>query len=144
VNPLAKHPRDLQDDSQKDFPNKVAGSNLKLFEPGRPIVDDAAILIGVASYSGLDLELLDKVDQSVPQWSDRFKIYVFDIASFNSLEDLQACLFGDRFWHLSPEPKRWPPVRQTPIVLVSMAHQAIEFRQGVGPCEQLLADLNVL
>ncbi len=71
-NPSARHPRELQADSAKNFPNKVASSKLKLLQPGRPITEDAVILIGVGSYSVLDLELLDRLDQSALRWSDQF------------------------------------------------------------------------
>jgi len=143
-NPSAKHPRELQEDSVKKFPNEVASSNLKLLQPGSVVTDEAVILIGVASYSVFDLQLLDKVDQSAPLWSHRFKIYVFDIATFNTFDDLRSCLFGARFWLTWPDHKHWPPIQQTPIVLVLKAHDAFEFRQGVGPCQRLLADLGVL
>jgi hypothetical protein len=143
-NPSARHPRELQDDSAKKFPSTVAGSNLKLLHPGHAITDDAVILIGVASYSVLDLELLDRVDQGVSRRSPRFKIYVFDMAAFSTFEDLEVGLHSAGLSFIWPHHKQWPPVRQTPIVLVSMAHQAIEFRQGVGPCQRLLEDLGVL
>ncbi len=143
-NPSARHPRELQADSAKNFPNKVASSKLKLLQPGRPITEDAVILIGVASYSVLDLELLDRLDQSALRWSDQFSIYVFDIANLKSIEDLHFYLFSVPFWFTWPEYRQWLPVQQTPIVLVLKAHEAIEFRQGVGPCQRLLEDLNVL
>ncbi len=143
-NPSAKHPRELQEDSVTKFPNEVASSNLKLLQPGSVVTDDAVILIGVASYSVFDLQLLDKVDQSAHLWSHRFKIYVFDIATFDTVDDLQSCLFGARFWLTCPDHRNWPPIRQTPIVLVLKAHDAIEFRQGVEPCQRLLAELGVL
>jgi hypothetical protein len=143
-NPSARHPRKLQADSAKNFPTKVASSKLKLLQLGHPIPEDAVILIGVASYSVLDLELLDSLDQSTLRWSDQFSIYVFDIANLKSIEDLQLYLFIVPFWFTRPEYRQWLPVKQTPIILVLKAHEAIEFTQGVGPCQRLLEDLNVL
>jgi hypothetical protein len=122
----------------------VASSTLKLLQPGRPISEDGVILIGVASYAVLDLELLDRLDQSTLRWSGQFSIYVFDIANLRSIDDLQFYLMSVPSWFSPPGFKQWLEIKQRPIVLVSKAHEAIEFRQGVGPCQRLLEDLNVL
>jgi hypothetical protein len=143
-NPTAKHPRELQDDSARRFPGQVDSSNLKLLKPWPLMTGDAVVLIGVASYSLLDLELLDRVNQSFSRWRDRFTIYTFDIATYNNFDDLKSFLFSGPFWLSCPDPRQWPPVQQTPIALVLKAHKAIEFTQGVGLCQRLLEDMGVL
>jgi hypothetical protein len=143
-NPSARHPRELQADSATKFPEMVASSKLKLLKPLSPITEDAVLLIGVASYSVLDLELLDRLAQNAHQWSDQFSIYVTDLATVHSIEDLQLYFFTPPFWFSRPECSEWPPVKQTPIVVVLKADAVVEFRQGVGPCQRLLEDLNVL
>jgi hypothetical protein len=100
----------------------VASSTLKLLQPGRPISEDGVILIGVASYAVLDLELLDRLDQSTLRWSGQFSIYVFDIANLRSIEALQFYLLSVPLWSSPPGYKQWLGVKQTPIVLVLKAH----------------------
>jgi hypothetical protein len=143
-NPSARHPRELQSDSAKHFPYKVSSSKLELLQPSRLITDDAVILIGVASYSALDLELLDILDQSAPLWSNRFRIYVFDITACTSFADLEARLFGPPNSFARPIHRQSLTINQTPIALAVKANETIEFRQGVGPCRRLLEDLNVI
>jgi len=144
-NPSARHPRELQSDSAKVFSDAVASSKLRMISQPCPIRDDAFIVIGVASYSILDLDLLDGLNRSFDLWHADYNVYVFDVLRCKSrleldhfLRDIAPGWFSD---HAAPE---LVSLQQTPIVLIFKRDHAVTVSQGVGPTRRMLEDLHLL
>jgi hypothetical protein len=88
------------------FPDEVAVSNLRLWQPGNAVpTTGKRFLIGVATYSVYDMRLLDVVDEFLGQGkSGLFQVDVFSVAQCKSQED-----FGKYISDLGT-------VLQTPVV----------------------------
>jgi hypothetical protein len=125
-------PPELQATAARDFSSLVNKSNLKLASENFPIGDESFALIGVASYSPLELEMLDEVDSRFDQWKSSGCVYVFDIASFKRHADLQeflatACLDSD-YGAACSLPQQF---EQTPILVLVKSRKLIAFQQGL-------------
>jgi len=119
-------PPTLQSEAAKNFANLVAKSHLKLRKPCATIREDSFVIIGAASYSPLELELLDEINDRFDQWKFRGNVYVFDIATCQGLQDLDAY-----FRHFPSMPILPRPIEQTPILAIFQSGQVVDFQQGL-------------
>jgi hypothetical protein len=80
-------PGDQQRKANLLFPELVSRSSMHLWKPGDPI--DAAgrrLLVGVATYSPRDLELLDRLEEYLRVWSAE-RVDVFNIDDCKAQDD---------------------------------------------------------
>jgi hypothetical protein len=93
----AKNSAAAQDESDKRFPSAVESSRLLVWRPGDLLPTQGThILIGVATWSGYDLELLEVLDDALicPSCDNPIPVvHVFNIAGL-SLADLEQVIPG--------------------------------------------------
>jgi hypothetical protein len=87
-----KPPADAQAKAHEDFPTRVSQSRLKLRSPGEPIPGTGRhFIIGVATYSAPELELLDKVEASLAKAKpETVDVEVFDVLACKTMSDFAA------------------------------------------------------
>jgi hypothetical protein len=92
--------------ADRQFPKLVAASPLHLWRSGDPIIfkDNVRTLIGVATWSGYDMRLLDVIAEALPRQADPLLVDVFNTADCQRAED---------FARYIPELQE---VSQTPVV----------------------------
>lgn len=91
-----KSPADAQAKAHQDFPGRVSRSRLKLRLPGEPVPGTGRhFIIGVASYSAPELELLDKLEAFLGQGEpEAMDVEVFDVLACKAMSDLAAFIPG--------------------------------------------------
>lgn len=132
-------PPELQAAAARDFSSLVDKSHLTLASENLPIADESFALIGIASYSPLELEMLDEVDSQFDQWKSIGNVYVFDIASFQRQALLQeflvtACRHAD----LSSSCSLSKPIEQTPVLVLVKSRKLIAVQQGLACTRNVL------
>jgi hypothetical protein len=107
--------------ADRQFPESVAASPFRLWRPGDPISEhDVRYLIGVATWSGYDMRLLDVIAEALRRNSvDPPAIDVFNMADCQRAED-----FASYF------PPRNEAILQTPAVGFWHNGQFAAFWQG--------------
>ena len=101
-------PADLQSRAQQSFPSRVAQSHLSMRKPCNPIPSTGVfIVIGVASYSPMELQLLDDVDAAHHNWHNHAQVAVFDVLDCQTTADFERYLPGIGLVAQSPVVAIW-------------------------------------
>lgn len=127
-----RSPAELQDDAASSFSAYVAKSNLRERRPSEPISKRKHVILGVASYSPQELELLDEIDANHARWKHAYTVYVFDVSGCQSMSDLERYLPGSQ------------NVDQTPIVGVWPGNGRARLSTGLRATHDLLESFNLL
>ncbi|HJT76734.1 MAG TPA: hypothetical protein VJ739_05985 [Gemmataceae bacterium] len=79
---------------EREFPAAVAGSSLRLWRPGDPLSDHGTrILIGIATWSGYDMRLLDVVEEGMARGSAP-AVAVFNTSDCRTQDDFNKYVPG--------------------------------------------------
>lgn len=102
-------PGEAQQRARSLLPGRVAQSSLLWWSPDTPLPDaPELLLVGVAVWSGYDMNLLDHLDQAV---ASRVRpdtaVYVFDADSCTSADDFERIIPGIGFVHHTPVVGYW-------------------------------------
>jgi hypothetical protein len=91
------------------LPARVEQSSLRWWSPGGALPEDARfLLVGVAVWSGYDMNLLDHLDGAVTAGTrPDTTAYVFDADWAASPEDFEALMPGIGFVHHTPVVGYW-------------------------------------
>ena len=102
-------PGAAQELARRQFPGRVAESALCWRVPGQPLPQvDEFLLIGVAVWSGYDLNMLDHLNTAVAGGvRPHVLAYVFDADSCNSPDEFEAIFPGIGFVHHTPVVGHW-------------------------------------
>jgi hypothetical protein len=86
------------------LPDRVTQPSLRWWSPDQPLPDDARfLLVGVAVWSGYDMNMLDHLDRAVAAGRrPDTPVYVFDTDAVSSREEFEAFLPGIGFVHHTP------------------------------------------
>jgi hypothetical protein len=77
------------------FPSAVAGSPLRLWSPGDPIPRQGQwLLVGVATWSAHDMQLLDAVSQALEGGPTGLAVSVFNVANCQSADAFEVYVPG--------------------------------------------------
>ncbi|HET6882472.1 MAG TPA: hypothetical protein VFI31_20060 [Pirellulales bacterium] len=88
-------PADLQFRAQQSFPSRVSQSHLLMRKPCSPIPNTGIfVVIGAASYSPMELQLLDDVDAAHLNWHNQAQVAVFDVLDCQTTADFEKYLPG--------------------------------------------------
>ena len=114
---------DVRDDpmwADRRFPELVAASPFRLWRPGEPVAAKGfRVLIGVATWSGYDMRLLDAIVEAYSRYPlDLPTIDVFNIADCRNAEEFARYFPGQN------------EVVQTPVVGFWRDAQFYSFGQG--------------
>src|SRR6266851_3317599 len=89
-NPNHREPGLLQSEARRLFPTIVTKSHLEKRAPGDPVPSRGQyVIIGVATYSRDDLQLLDDVEAAHPKWGQTSRVVVFDLMDCKDMEDVR-------------------------------------------------------
>jgi len=146
-NPNKIEPGKLQADARKDFPGAVRGSHLKLFRKGHCLPHPGKyVLIGVATYSPEELELLDQVNAAHTDWPSSGTVAVF-----NLLECQNPCQVLEYYGHPPLPPSTGTSGRdsfgqplQSPVVGIWDGPQFIALVAGLHEAQRLLREQQFL
>jgi hypothetical protein len=100
---------EVQDRARRVLPARVEQSSLRWWSPGGALPEHARfLLVGVAVWSGYDMNLLDHLDSAVTAGiqSDT-TVYVFDADWATSPEDFESLMPGISFVHHTPVVGYW-------------------------------------
>lgn len=102
-------PGEAQDLARRLLPDRVQESSLGWWTPGQPRPDDdRVLLVGVAVWSGYDLNLLEHLNAAVASGSrPDVRVYVFDTDSVRSAEDFERIVPGIGSVHHTPVVGFW-------------------------------------
>lgn len=102
-------PGQQQQRAAEQFPSLVQSSHMKLWQPGRdlPLNGAEVVWIGVASYSVLDLELLDAIEAKLTREGQNETIYLFDLSAFPDFKDFEKVLPGIGSVYQTPVVGSW-------------------------------------
>jgi hypothetical protein len=94
------------DDSDRAFDMAAAQSHLRSWKPGAPITDRGTrVLVGVATWSGYDMRLLDVIDEALGrQDGEAPRVEVFNASYLPNQDVFEQYIPG------------LPPVFHTPVV----------------------------
>jgi hypothetical protein len=124
-------PGPLQTRARKQFPSVVRKSHLKLYLPGSQVPSSRKYaLIGIATYSSLELQLLDELEATYPQLSG--EVAVFDLMGCSNLCDIRD--------HLP----MFAVVRQTPVVAIWDKGRLIASQTGLRMTREALQSAGFL
>lgn len=94
ANPKHIEPGILQSDARKAFPGVVAASHLQVRKRAVNVPASGIFaIIGVATYSPKDLQLLDDVETGHPHWENRLRVAVFDVADCKDAAEVGQLLW---------------------------------------------------
>ena len=102
-------PGEAQQRARSSLPNRVAQSALRWWSPDQPLPSAPQfLLVGVAVWSGYDLNLLDHLDRAVTAGiRPETPVYVFDADACTSPEQYEAIMPGIGFVHHTPAVGYW-------------------------------------
>lgn len=119
---------ELQASAQGRFPEMVQNSSLSLRRIGDEMAADKIVaIIGIATWSPLELQLLDEINDSYPMWSGSREVFVFDLAACKDYADAVA--------HLSHPPNSIA----TPMLIIRKDREIIGSSVGI-PSRMLLGE----
>ncbi len=123
----------VQDDptwADRRFPDLVAASPFHLWQPGDPIPEhDGRYLIGVATWSGYDMRLLDVIAEALRQDSiDPPAIEVFNTADCPHQQDFDRYISGIGIVLHTPVVGFW---NNGQLACFEQGHAAREFLAGI-------------
>jgi hypothetical protein len=121
-------PGEVQKRAREQLPARVGESSLRWWSLNRPLPSDPRfLLVGVAVWSGYDMNLLDHLNRVVVAGLDpHLPVYVFDADSVGSAAQLEAILPGIGVVHHTPIVGYWEDGR-----LVEKARQIVARRFGI-------------
>lgn len=102
-NPSGRLPADVQAEAEREFTHRIRSSQFRLRDPAEPVPNGTYVVIGVATYSPLELGLLDEV--AARSLSAGMRIDVFSTRQCASMDDFRRFVPG-----LNCE------IRQTPVL----------------------------
>ena len=124
-------PGPLQTRARKQFPSVVQKSHLKPYMPGSEIPSSGKYaILGIATYSPLELQLLDDLEAISPQW-------VGEVAVFDLMECSDHC---DMRNHLP----MFAVIRQTPVVAIWDKGELIASQTGLRMTREALQNAGFL
>jgi hypothetical protein len=102
-------PGEAQQRARSHLPNRVAHSSLRWWSSDQPLPNSSQfLLVGVAVWSGYDLNLLDLLDGAVAAGSrPNTPVYIFDADACTSQEQFEAIIPGIGFVHHTPVVGYW-------------------------------------
>jgi hypothetical protein len=102
-------PGEAQQHARRLLPDRVAQSSLRWWSPDRALPDSPRfLLIGVAVWSGYDMNLLDHLDRAIAGGArPDTPVYVFDADACASPEAFEAIVLGIGFVHHTPVVGYW-------------------------------------
>jgi hypothetical protein len=132
-NPTGREPGPLQANARQLFTSVLERSHLKPRLPGAPVPDEGEyVILGVASYSPDELQLLDEVEAVHHQWAASSKVAVFDLTTCKGMTDMKGYL---------------PPlsvVAQSPVVALWDRGKLIASTTGLHMTRELLRNRGLL
>lgn len=132
-NPTAIEPGLLQTLARQRFASIVQNSHLEHRVVSHRVPSNGRyIIIGVASYSPLELQLLDDVDAAYPQWKDTAKVAVFDLMECKDMNELNKLLL------------KVASVTQTPVVAMWDGGKVVAFETGLHKTREVLQNARLL
>jgi hypothetical protein len=90
--PIPIEPGILQAQARREFESVVSRSHFRKRVANEPIPTGNVLVFGAASYSRLELAMLDEIENAHQKWEDSWSIYVFDVAVCRSPAELQGYL----------------------------------------------------
>lgn len=139
IDPVAGlSPGEAQRRARDLLPGRVAESSLRWWSPDQPLPGDARfVLVGVAVWSGYDMNMLDHLDRVVADRSGPdVGVYVFDADALTSPEQIEALLPGIGLVHHTPVVGRWEGGELVEMACGFHARQLVARRFGID--ERLL------
>jgi len=102
-------PGESQERARGLLPGRVAQSSLRWWSPDQALPDSLSfLLVGVAVWSGYDMNLLDHLDRAVAGGArPDTPVYVFDADSCASAEEFERIIPGMGFVHHTPVVGYW-------------------------------------
>ena len=132
ANPGADSPAIVQKNAERRFGQQVSRSGLHRREPSEPVPAGLYVVIGIATYSPLELALLDDLDFRSPSWANGLRIDVFSVLECQSIDEVRKYLPG-----ITQE------LRQTPIVGVWNDRELTACAIGLRESQDLLGRVGV-
>ena len=134
-NPKCIEPGQLQKDARARFPILVQTSHLRERLKDKPLSNASTgqkVILGVATYSRDELELLDNLEQSHLDWESSTEISVFDITECKNSCDLRKYLLQDM------------TNVQTPVVVIWNDGRMVGTQTGLYMVRESLKKANIL
>jgi hypothetical protein len=132
-NPGRTTPGILQESARNSVPSVVRASHLKAHVSGACVPTSGTYtVLGVATYSPLELELFDEIEVSYQRWGDRAEVTVFDLSGCDDIRDVMD--------HL-------PSVavtKQTPLVAIWADGKLVNSQSGFRMTREALERIGVL
>ncbi len=142
-NPNRIEPGPLQAAARKNFPDVVKRSHLELIKTGQyPSNIGKYVLIGVAVYSPKELQLLDSVDVSYPNWRGNATVAVFDLTECKNKSDVLMYYFPTPTHQSNPCSLEFVP--QSPIVGIWDGAVLLDLKTGLYNTQELLRNEQIL
>ena len=133
ANPDVNSPATVQRNAERSFRRQISRSGLHRRDPSEQIPPGVYVVIGIATYSPLELAMLDEIDSHSPSWPNGLRIDVFSVLECKSMEDLQQYLPGIK-----------QDVYQTPIVGVWTDKKLSACTTGLAESRDLLRQVDVV
>lgn len=133
ANPGTDSPTVIQYNAERRFGQQVSQSGLHRREPAAPVPSGLYVVIGIATYSPLELAMLDDLDFRSPSWANGLRIEVFSVLECQSIGDVRRYL-----------PGIMQELRQTPIVGVWNDRELTACATGLRESQDLLARIGAL
>ena len=133
ANPGADFPATVQQNAERRFGQQISQSRLHRRELSEPPGVNQYVVIGIATYSPLELALLDEINSQSRLWSDRWRIDVFSILGCKSLDDFQKYMPGVK-----------QEIHQTPVVAVWDQGKLVTCTTGLKASRDLLQHIAIL
>ncbi|HLN32455.1 MAG TPA: hypothetical protein VK395_32305 [Gemmataceae bacterium] len=132
-NPKGNEPGPLQSNAHRLFPSVVKKSHFERRLPSDPVPSDGKyIILGIATYSPEELQLLDDVEAAHQHWDKASKVVVFDVMECRDMNDMRGYV---------------PPlgvVVQTPVVAFWDGGKLVESQTGLRMTRELLQNRGLL
>jgi hypothetical protein len=128
------NPADIQQQARLRFPTIVAQSKLSLRHSMAPASQTGThVILGVASYSRPELELLDEIDASLSSGNGRpTQVDVFDVLDCPQMSDFAKLSPGLQVAH------------QTPVLGVMVDGKLAQSVAGLPQVEEVLRQYHIL
>ena len=129
-----ENPAEVQLKAQHAFPKRVAHSSLSLRKPSSRVPQAGKhVILGIATYSKPELELLDEVEKSLEcDQAIRVKVAVFDVANCGEMKDFSRYIPGI------------DGVYQTPVGAIFSDGKLAGHATGMSDVKDLLRRFSVL